>query len=244
MRPSWLICLLAVGGFQAAAQSAPDVESALPAAKGTVEFPPLRELAWPEIAGAAMGWLNRPTAQQVAEVRKKLPDPATIQYEDPDTAILSFSAPVDSMTAKGFYYLVTPAGVFRLQPVSLVGYADVKFDPDHQAITGVRFRGSVIGRVRGGPSEQGGIVLRTAAPASISGQTPASPALFKHLPAEDKAEDVSKAYIFRFNGVQYLYVTWKGFPQDIRAYCSNEYGLYTLGTDLQLVRNVAFFCDP
>jgi hypothetical protein len=248
---TWVLSLLVLTAIlppAAVAQNLP-IHTAIPDENGRLYFEPFHNVDWHAKATRALPQWNvdRPTPAQMEELRKNLPQPTDITGE-PNTAMVSFGAPLDPVMKKGAYYFVTGKGIYRLQLLSVSGSIFYRLDESKKEIASMDFRGDIIAQTPRIKFDDGGFVFYNAAGPTVIRREPVPPGLLKRLPAKDKPEDIGVAYTLHFAGVNFLFVKWKGYPQDERAMCAFEYTLYRIDpakpdSELEEISQGGFACD-
>jgi hypothetical protein len=263
LRTAWsLLCVLSLFP-QATALVRPspqfhDADTNLKA--GEVRFDPFQSIDWQQLAQRDMKEFNldHPTPEQVTNLKKQLREHPL--DETGTSSEVHFASPLDPGMSRGFYYLLSNAGLAPLQLLHLAGTMRFALNDQKTAIRPDVFYGQVVAKLAAPPMQDGAFVVysdTSLAFTSLGGTRFTAQKVGKQnayvyeregkkwtLTVQDEGLfDVLSASFFKIGESEYVYVKWKPDTENNYGGCERQFSLFALEQELKLVASSRSGCD-
>ncbi len=235
-----------------AGQSVQFHDAAVDSKTGEVRFDPFQSVDWQRLAQRDLKDfnLNHPTPEQVANLKKHLREHPL--DETGTSSEVHFASPLDPGMTQGFYYLLSNAGLARLQLLHLAG--TMRFTLNHQkaAIRPDVFFGQIVAKLGAPPMEDAAFVVFSdlaLAFTAVTGSSFSAQKVGKQDSYEYRRDgkkwtlsvpdeglfEVMSVSSFKLGQSEYIYVRWKPDTEDNYGGSARQFSLFTVEQELKLV---------
>jgi hypothetical protein len=227
---------------------------------GEIRFDPFQTVDWQRLAQRDMKQFNigNPTPEQVAQMKRHLREHPL--DETGTSSEVHFVSPLDRGMAQGFYYLLSNAGLARLQLLHLNGTMRFALNDQKTAILPDVFYGQIVAKADAPPAEDAAFVVFSDSSlvfAALKGGSFSAQKIGKQdsyeyvrdgkkwilsVPDEGFFE-VMSASSFKLGQSEYIYVQWKPDTANNYGGCDRQFSLFTVEQELKSVVNSRSGCD-
>jgi hypothetical protein len=252
--------LLFLQSSDAAGQSIQFHDADTDSKTGEIRFDSFQSVDWQRLAQRDMKQFNlgNPTPEQVAQLKKHLREHSL--DETGTSSEVHFASPLDPGMTQGFYYLLSNAGLARLQLLHLNGTMRFALNGQKTAIRPDVFYGQMVAKTDAPPAEDAAFVVfsdsslafTALSESSFSAQKVGKQDSYEYVRVGKKWTlsvpdeglfDVMSVSSFKLGQSEYIYVKWKPDTANNYAGCERQFSLFTVEQELKLVVSSRSGCD-